>query len=418
MIDIFDLILACIIGILCGAITGLIPGFHVNTVGAIVFASTAFLLNIFSLEFLCVFLVSMAISHALLEFIPSIFLGVPEEATALSILPGHRMVLEGRSKEAIRLVALGGFGAIIVTIILLPLFILFLPPLYSSLKPYIWIILVLVSIYMLFKLSNDLKTLLWSSILFLLSGVMGWVMLNTPISSGLSLMCLFTGMFGVSTLLFSLNEKSTIPPQNRFHDFHLSFGICRGILAGGIAGTILGFLPGFGPAQGSIIAQQLSGGCGEDNTENFLTSISGVNTSDTLFSLIAIYLIGNPRSGIAVYVSQLIQEFNINYLLFFIFASLTAVSISLILCIKLGDYFTVYIQRLNYKKISWLVIIFMSCLLMVFSILEQSSMLFIVLAYITSIAIGLLPHYLGVSKSQLMGVLIIPAAVIYFNMGF
>jgi putative membrane protein len=413
---IFDLIIACFIGILFGAITGLIPGIHVNTVGAIIFASSAFLLNLFSIEFLCVFLVSLAIAHALLEFIPSMLLGVPDESTALSILPGHRMVLEGRAREAIRLVALGGFGAIIVTIFLLPLFIMILPSLYEFIRPYIWIILVLVSIYMIMRLSKDTNTRIWSGILFLLSGIMGWTMLQTPISSNLSLMCMFTGLFGVSTLIYSLNEKSILPHQNKFHNFHFNTQIFRGIMAGGIAGTILGFLPGFGPAQGSIIAQELSGGGGEENTESFLTAISGVNTADTLFSLVATYLIGNPRSGIAVYISNFIQDFNVNYLLFFIFASLTAVSISLILCLKMGDWFSDYMQGINYNKLSKAVIIFMIGILLIFSILEGASLPFMFLVFITATALGLLPHYLGVSKSHLMGVLIIPAIVIYFGM--
>ncbi len=122
----FDLIFACFLGVICGAITGLIPGIHVNTAGAIIFTSSAFFIgNFFSPEFLCVFLVAMSIAHALIEFIPSIFLGVPDEATAVSVLPGHRMVLEGRSKEAIRIVAIGGFGAIIVIILILPILIIF-----------------------------------------------------------------------------------------------------------------------------------------------------------------------------------------------------------------------------------------------------------------------------------------------------
>ncbi|HEX7468624.1 MAG TPA: tripartite tricarboxylate transporter permease, partial [Methanobacterium sp.] len=111
----FDLIAACLLGVICGALTGLIPGIHVNTVGAFVFASSASLLTFISPEFLCVLLISMAISHALLEFIPSMFLGVPEEGTVLSVLPGHHLLLQGRGKEAIRLVALGGFGAVLVT---------------------------------------------------------------------------------------------------------------------------------------------------------------------------------------------------------------------------------------------------------------------------------------------------------------
>jgi putative membrane protein len=104
---------------------------------------------------------------------------------------------------------------------------------------------------------------------------------------------------GVSTLIYSLTQNSTVPTQNKHHNFKINKNVLRGIFAGGIAGSILGFLPGMGPAQGSILAQELSGGedIGE-NREGFLVAMSGVNVLDALFSLIAIYSIGNPRSGI------------------------------------------------------------------------------------------------------------------------
>lgn len=412
----FDLIFACFLGVICGAITGLIPGIHVNTAGAIIFTSSAFLLGIFSPEFLCVFLVAMSIAHALIEFIPSIFLGVPDEATAVSVLPGHRMVLEGRSKEAIRIVAIGGFGAIIVIILILPILIIFLPTIQGVIKPYTFLILLLVSLYMIWRLSNGKRAFFWSLILFIFSGFLGWTIFQTPISSGLSMMCIFSGLFGISTILFSLNDKSFMPHQNKFYDLELNSNMLRGIFAGGVSGAILGFLPGFGPAQGSIIAQTVVGGDGEDNTENFLTSISGLNTSDTLFSLICIYLIGNPRSGIAVYMSYLISTFSISHLLIFIFTALVAVSVSLMLCLKLGDSFSKIMQNINYKKLSFIVIILMVLILYIFTIIYKANIIYITLALITSTAMGLLPHYLGVSKSHLMGVLIIPAMIIYFEM--
>lgn len=358
----------------------------------------------------------MAISHALLEFIPSMFLGVPEEGTVMSVLPGHHLLLQGRGKEAIRLVALGGFGAILVTILLLPIFALILPTLYSFMKPYIWILLVAVVVYMFIRLNRDLNSIAWSVVLFLFSGIMGWVMLNSPISSGVSLLCMFTGLFGVSTLLFSLSESSVVPPQKVDHSLNVDSNILRGIFAGGIAGSILGFLPGMGPAQGSILAQEISGGgdTGE-NKDSFLVAMSGVNVSDTLFSLIAIYLIGNPRSGIAVYVDKIIEVFNYQHLIFFIFVSVTAVSLSLFLCIKLGDMVSEYIQHLDYNKLSWFVMIFMSFIVILFTLMEHANILFVMLVYATSIALGLLPHYLGINKSNLMGVLIVPAIVIYIG---
>ncbi|WP_245637304.1 tripartite tricarboxylate transporter permease [Methanobrevibacter curvatus] len=401
---------------LCGAFTGFIPGIHVNTAGAIVFASSTFLLGFTSPEFLCIFLVTMSIAHAMIEFVPSMLLGVPDEATALSVLPGHKMVLEGRSKEAIRIVSIGGFSAIIVTIVLLPLFAILLPPIHEIIKPYTWIILLVVSLYMVYRLSSGKLNMIWSLFLFILSGVLGWTVFQTPISSGLSLMCVFTGLFGISTILFSLNENSIIPHQNKYYELELNKDMLKGIIAGGTTGAILGFLPGFGPAQGSVLAQELSGGSEKDNVKSFLTAISGLNTSDTLFSLYCIYLIGNPRSGIAVYISYLISSFSIGHLLIFTFASLLAVSISLIICLKLGDIFARIMEKLDYKKMSISVIILMIVILYIFGFIYSSPISYLTLTLITSTALGLLPHYIGVSKSQLMGVLILPAMIIYFNM--
>ncbi|MBZ2164690.1 tripartite tricarboxylate transporter permease [Methanobacterium spitsbergense] len=410
----FDILLACLIGVICGAITGIIPGIHVNTVGAFIFASSTFLLESFSPTFLAVFLLSMSISHSMIDFLPSIFLGVPEEGTVLSILPGHYFMLHGRGREAIRLVTIGGFGSLIVTVILLPLFVMCLPPLYGILKPYIYIILILAVVFMIIRLNRDTYSMAWSIFLFIFSGIMGWIMLNTPISSNVSLLTMFTGLFGISTLIYSLSKNSMVPVQDILLGLKVNKKVIRGIIAGGIAGSILGFLPGMGPAQGSILAQELSGG-GDmgNNREGFLVAISGVNVSDALFSLMAIYLIGNPRSGIAVFIDKMIENFDVNYLLLFVFVSLTAVAISTFFCLKLGDMLIKHINRINYSKLSKLVITFMSVLVFFFAFIEHTNLLYILLVYITSISLGLIPHYIGVNKSNLMGVLIVPAIIIY-----
>lgn len=414
----FELVIACLLGVGIGTITGMTPGIHVNTAGAILFAVSTILLSFVSPEFLCVLMVSMSIAHALLEFVPSMLLGVPEEGTALTVLPGHKMVLEGRSKEAIRIVSIGGFGAIIVTILLLPIFAIVLPPTYEFLKPVTWILLLIASIYLIYKVTSTLKGFLWSLLLFILSGILGWIIFQAPLSSGISLMCVFSGLFGISTILFSLNDNSTIPHQNKFYELDLDNAKIKSIITGGTTGAILGFLPGFGPAQGSVIAQSASGQSNNDdeNTTNFLLVISGLNTSDCLFSLIAIYLIGNPRSGIAVYMSYLISEFNLSHLIAFIFASLISVSLSLALCLKLGDSFSKLMSGIDYRKLSITVIVLQVILLYIFGLYYQAPLPYLTLMLITSTAIGLLPHYLDVGKSHLMGVLIIPAIIIYMQM--
>lgn len=413
-----ELVIACFIGILIGTTTGIIPGIHVNTAGAILFASSGALLTQVSPEFLCVLMVSMSIAHALIEFVPSMLLGVPQEGTATSILPGHRMVLEGRAKEVIRIVSVGGFGAIIVTIIMLPLFSIALPILHDTIKPYTWMILLVASVYLTYSLTANFRDFLWSMLLFILSGILGWILFQTPITSGVTLMCTFSGLFGISTILFSLNDSSTLPHQNPFYELNINYNKFKSIFAGGITGAILGFLPGFGPAQGTVIAQAVSGtnDNNDDDTVNFLLATSGLNISDCLFSLMAIYIIGNPRSGIAVYMSYLISEMNMNHLIIFIFASLLAVSVSLAVSLKLGDSFSRLMGMVDYKKLSIGVILLQILILYIFIFYYKAPIAYMTIALITSTALGMLPHYIGVGKSHLMGVLIIPAIVIYMKM--
>ncbi len=90
-----------------------------------------------------------------------------------------------------------------------------------------------------------------------------------------------------------------------------------------------------------------------------------------------------------------------------------AVSITTFFCIKLGDILIDHLDKFDYTKISMVVIIFMSTTVSLIALFEHTNLLFAFLIYLTSISLGLLPHYMGISKSNLMGVLIIPAIVIY-----
>ena len=117
-----------------------------------------------------------------------------------------------------------------------------------------------------------------------------------------------------------------------------------------------------------------------------------------------------------MYMSYLISEFTLSHLMIFTFASLIAVSISLMICLKLGDSFSNLMQGIDYKKLSIGVILLMIIILYAFAIVYKGPILYLTLGLITTTAMGLLPHYLGVSKSHLMGVLILPAIIIYMQM--
>ncbi len=101
------IVLATVFGALAGIVTGLVPGIHVNTVTALLLASGASCASL-GLEYsaLLAFTCALAISHTFFDVVPGLFLGVPGDET-FALLPGHRLVRQGKGILAIRLSVAG-----------------------------------------------------------------------------------------------------------------------------------------------------------------------------------------------------------------------------------------------------------------------------------------------------------------------
>ena len=139
---IIEIFLFIFLGILIGTFTGLTPGIHVNLISLFLLSlSGSILLKINSI-YLIVLLVSMAITHTFIDFIPSVFFGCPDTDTELSALPGHDLLKQGRGYEAILLTIYGSLAAIFLLIILAPISIFLIKrffPFIKNLIPYILI---------------------------------------------------------------------------------------------------------------------------------------------------------------------------------------------------------------------------------------------------------------------------------------
>jgi len=101
---ILELIIALLIGILAGTMTGLFPGIHINLVAAGLLASVGYFSGIPVLA-LVVFVVAMAVTHTFIDFIPSIYLGAPEEDSFLAVLPFEPSKLDRTFLEPFHLVS-------------------------------------------------------------------------------------------------------------------------------------------------------------------------------------------------------------------------------------------------------------------------------------------------------------------------
>ena len=149
---IIEIIVVILLGILAGIFTGLIPGIHINLVALLLLASSPFLLAYTSPLILAIFIIAMSVTHTLFNAIPAIYLGAPESAdNILSVLPGHKMLLEGKAYEALTLTVIGSLGALILGLIVSPLIIKILPLAYELIQPYIGYILLITSILLIFR---------------------------------------------------------------------------------------------------------------------------------------------------------------------------------------------------------------------------------------------------------------------------
>ena len=109
-------------GVMLGSLTGLIPGFHVNNVALILLALSPALLDLgIPLASVAAIIVSTGTVHTFLNYIPSALIGAPDGDTALSLLPGHRMLLSG---NAARGVAWSARGSQLGLFLSLPLIVL------------------------------------------------------------------------------------------------------------------------------------------------------------------------------------------------------------------------------------------------------------------------------------------------------
>ncbi len=391
-----DLILALLFGIALGTACGLLPGLHPNNTIPIILG-LSFLFPPLSAA---VVLISAGVVNSFVAFIPSILIGAPESESALSIMPGHRMLMQGRGYEALRLTVIGGFASVIFALLTLPTFALFIPEIYGAIRPYVMFLLVFVASYMVF--SEKGKGKLFAAAVFLLSGALGYFVLDYLNAGNEILFPLLSGLFGLPSLLISIKSKAALPESFSLESEPLKKRtIAKSAAIGSVAGILAGLLPGIGSSQASVIAR-----AGERNEKTFLMSLAGVGVVDIIYSILALWLISNPRSGIAVAVGTL-MKIDLNAVLFFLFIIFLSAGAGALLTLKLSRTAVFALRKINYGRLC--VSVFMLVCMLIFAFTG-----FFGLAVAgAALLIGLVPALTGVGRSHAMGCLILPTILFF-----
>ncbi|KYK29781.1 hypothetical protein AYK20_00160 [Thermoplasmatales archaeon SG8-52-1] len=445
MLQLFLVILFCILGVITGIATGLLPGLHVNNIALILLSLSSPIVAGFSFLFeygiseqfililICIYIVSTSISHTFHDVIPSTFLGAPDEDMALSVLPAHSLLLEGKGYEAVAISAMGSYGAILFCFLLLyPIRLIIGNPLffYESLREIMLFVLIAISILMIgtekAKIDDFTKKgkkpaiigMLFAIFVFILSGIFGIIIFQVPVDSpiGLSSPVLFpalAGLFGTPTLLTSLMTKPVIPKQEIFEptlNKSTKKSSVLSITTGSLGGILVSIIPGITSATGTILAMNARG---ESDKRQTIITLSSVNTACAFFVVVVMYIILRSRSGATLAAMELISVDEWTALLiptnlcYFLISLLLGGTLSYFFTLKVGKIFAKRFANVPYSSIVKLTITMIVILVILFTGFVG------ILILIVATCIGLLPVEWGVRRSHCMGILLIPI-ILYF----
>ncbi len=394
-----EILLAILIGCFLGIITGLTPGVHINLVAVIILSLTPFLSQHVSILTLAILIIAMSVTHTFLDAIPSIFLGAPDSGLELSVLPGHKLLLEGRGYEAVVLTAIGSLFAVIMMVAFAPIGLPFIKIIYPIIQRFIPYILIFFSILLIYK---ERKSRSLALIVYLLAGVLGIITLNLQLSQ--PLFPLLSGLFGTSIILTSLFQKTKIPKQNLTEVKLSKKEIFSSMNSGFIASFLTGLLPGLGASQAAIVATSTQK---KITPEKFLIIVGSINTFVMIVSFLALYSIDKARNGSVVVISEILQSFTLNQLILFLAVSLIAAGIATWLTLKFAKIFSKLMSRVNYAKLCISIISLITILVIILTGWIG------LLVLIVSTSIGLIPNLAGIGKNHLMGCLILPVILFF-----
>lgn len=369
---------------------------HINLVSIFLISSLGYF-N-FSEQALVTFIVSMSITHTYIDFIPSIFLGAPEEDTFLSVLPGHQMLKQGLAHEAVVLSLYGSFLSLFIIFLFIPV-LFFFSNFFFLIQKIIPYTLIFLSFYMVFREKNVFIAL----IVFLFSGILGLISFNLPVAQ--PLFPLLTGLFGTSSLLITIKQNPIIPKQSLTNLSKIKVTkteLKNSLLGAFISAPLCSFFPGLGAGHAGFIGSEVL----KQNKRSFLMLLGMINTIVMGISFAVLFLFERTRTGSAIAISKIIELSLFDFSLIGLVIIFSGIS-SFFIALKISKFFSRKISLFNYKKISITVLIFL------FSLTFILTDFIGIIILITSTSIGVFCILSKIKRINLMGVLIMPSIISY-----
>lgn len=442
-----------------GFCTGLVPGLHVNNLAAIVVASSSSVAAFFGIigglaggyvpgMMVACFLVSALVSHMFSEAVISTYLGIPSGDT-VSLLPAHRLAKNGLGRHAVRVSAQGSlFGVAIGILLLVPICLVLGPPVsgYSYLRSVMGLLVALLSAVLIssegVRRPAPLRRLSLASSFFLLSGTIGLVVLDTNyfasalpdfpwiqndfVSRSSLLLPMFAGLFGVPTVILSLQHESETAaeksrPENAEHDDLSVSATPRDLALLSFGGLLVGWIPGMTSGSSATLCSIGMKGAapeGGDNAEaaRFIWLYSAVSSSGAVLSAGALFTIARARSGIMQAVnfffgssSEGLSDLHSSEpLLAIVLAMLLSAVVSNLVILALSDTALEVLQGVLCSRTTAFVSLAFVVALVLLLTGTRGGLILVI-----SASLGMLPPMLGLRRINLMGCILLPIAITF-----
>lgn len=272
--DVLVLVGAALAGTLVSALLSCIPALHIYSVAGLLVILALKLEQILPGEIVALFMLGLVVGYGMVNAIPSIFLGAPDESTLFVVLPGQRYLLQERGFEASVLAGAGGLGGLAILLLLSPLLPRALPAVRSIVGPHLHWILAAVGAFLLLsewpkgtdrggtrlaRLVDGWRSLVAGLLTFVLSGILGLVLFyGGLVPAGMAfqnLLPAFTGLFAIPWVLQNLLSQVKVPAQSAVGSVDLCPRLlARGVGAGALGGLFAAFFPAVTGGIGGFLA--------------------------------------------------------------------------------------------------------------------------------------------------------------------
>ncbi len=413
-------------GTLVSAVIGCLPAMHVYNFAAlfVVFHAAVSKSALGSDPYVMMpFMMGLIVGWAILNTVPAVFLGAPDESSMLMVFPTQKYLMQGRGYEAAALTAIGSLGGVVCLLIVAPFLGRILPIVRGVLNPNIFWILMLIVAYMvlsefpkggdhgatrLARLLDAWKSLSAGILTLLLAGWLGFILLRRPISTEFAfsnIMPAFVGMFGVPWVIQNIVSGTEVPKQYIPKSIDCSgFIIFRGVSAGFLGGGFAAFFPIVTGGIGGLLAGHA---CAQNDERAFIISqgASKLVYYVGAFLLFFVPVAGITRGGLANMMRTMFVPRGVaDYCM--IVASVALGGALAFLLLGVLSRGTIWlIQRVDYRYASWAALLFM--VLIVIGITGWPGLLLM----FVSTGIGMIPVVFHSRRSNCMGVLLIPVAL-------